>query len=182
MTRYNVYLPTHSASLDPQAYHLNVVQEKQQELLRLNERYEKTDEKYSKALGRLTWLNACSSSLRVSSEISSLVTLSMFIGLLVSIPLGAISLAGMSVSGVVIALTKKYQQKLVKVTKLTDIVTFALALFETGISKALNSSRIDEREFNMLQALYYELFNDISDVGHKMETKTNSKKSMGRHQ
>ena len=70
-------------------------------------------------------LNACASRLSVASGISSVATLSTFIGLPVSIPLGVISLAGASVSGVTTALTKKYQKKLTKVTKLTDIITSA---------------------------------------------------------
>ena len=41
---------------------------------------------------------------------SSVATLSTFIGLPVSIPLGAVSLAGASVSGMAMVLTKKYQK------------------------------------------------------------------------
>ena len=67
--------------------------------------------------------------------ISSVATLSTFVGLPVSIPLDAVSMAGVSVSGMATALTKKYQKKLVKFTKLTDIITSALAVFETSISK-----------------------------------------------
>ena len=88
---------------DTQSYHLNVVEEKRQELLKLKERYEKKNEKYSKTLDRLTWLNACSSSLSVASGIWSMATLSMLIGLPVSILLGAASLAGVSVSGMATA-------------------------------------------------------------------------------
>ena len=73
-----------------------------------------------------------------------MATLSIFIGLPISIPLGAISLVGVSVSGVAMALIKKYQKKLTKVTKLTDIVTSALAVFETSVSKVLEDHRIDE--------------------------------------
>ena len=58
-----------------------------------------------------------------------MVTLSMFISLPVSIPLGSISLAGVSVSGRAMALTKEHQKKLAKVTKVTDIVMSALAVF-----------------------------------------------------
>ena len=88
-------------------------------------------------------MNACASVLSVATGISSVPTLSTFIGLPVSIPLGAISLAGRSVSGVTTALTKKYQKKLTKVTKLTDIVTSAIAVFETCLSKALRNGKID---------------------------------------
>ena len=59
-----------------------------------------------------------------------------------SISLGAISLTGARDIGVATALTKKYQKKLTKVTKLVDIVTSALAVFETSVSKALNNGKI----------------------------------------
>ena len=68
-------------------------------------------------------LNACSSSLSVASGISSVVTLSTFVSLSVSIPLGAVSLTVASDSGITSVLTEQYQKKLLKVTKLTDIVT-----------------------------------------------------------
>ena len=47
-------------------------------------------------------------------------------------------------AGVATALTSKYQKKLTKVTKLTDIVTLAIAVFEARVSKALNNDEIDE--------------------------------------
>ena len=109
MTSYNIYPTIPSALEDPQvAYHLDVIQSKRQGLLKLEERYKKKYKKYTKILNRLTWLNACSSCLSVATGISSVATLSTFIGL----PVGAISLAGASVSGVTTALTKKYQKKL----------------------------------------------------------------------
>ena len=135
----------------------------------LNERYEKKHEKYSETLDRLAWLNACSRGLSVASGISSVATLSTFIGLHASMSLGAISLAGVIVSGVAMALTKKYQKKLAKVTKLTDMVTSTLAEFETSVSKVLKDGKIDEWEFSMLQTLYYESFNNLFNVDHKME-------------
>ena len=67
-----------------------------------------------------------------------------FIGLPMIISLGAVSLAGVSVSGMATVLTEQYQKKLVKVTKLVDIVTSALVVFETSVSKALKDSGIDE--------------------------------------
>ena len=76
--------------------------------------------------------------------------LSTFIGLLVSIPLSAISLARVSTSGMATSLTKKYQKKLSVVTKLADIITSTIAVFETSVSKALRNGKTDEEEFNVL--------------------------------
>ena len=95
-----------------------------------------------------------------------------------SIPLGAVSLAGVSVSGVTTALTKKYQKKLMKVTKLTDIVMSAIAVFETCLSKALRNGKIDEEEFNMLQRFTLKhLMNCLMSIPKwEQKTETNSKK------
>ena len=81
--------------------------------------------------------------------ISTVATLSTFIGLVVSISLGVISLAGVSISGMVTVLTKKHQKKLVKFAKLVDIVSLAIAVFETSLPKAVNNVEIEEREFQV---------------------------------
>ena len=114
------------------------------------------------------------SSLSVASGISSVATLSMLISLPIIIPLGAVSLAGVNVSGVAMLLTKKYQKKLSKVMKLVDIIMSALAVFKMSISKALNDGRVDEQEFNMPQALHLKVLNDLSNVGSKMAAETRS--------
>ena len=88
------------------------------------------------------WLNACSSSLSVATRIPSVVTFSTFTSLPVSIPLGVASLTGAIANGIISALTKKYQKKLTKVTKLTYIITPALAIFGRSISKALKNGKI----------------------------------------
>ena len=152
-----------------EAYHLGIIESKQKELLKLEVRYKKKHKKYTKILDRLIWLNACSSRITVASGVSSVATLSTFIGLPVSIPLGAVSLAGAGISGITTVLTKKYQKKLSKVAQLIDTVTSALAVFEMSVSKALNDDRIDEREFSMLYATYLNAFNELSSLDHKME-------------
>ena len=92
-----------------------------------------------------------------------------FIGLPVSIPLGAASLTGVIASGIISALTKKYQQKLKKVTKLIDIITPALVIFERVVSKSLKDGIIDEEEFNMLQTLHLETLNELMGIDRRME-------------
>ena len=119
------------------------------------------------------WLNACSSGISVAG-ISSAATFATFIGLPVSIPLGVASLTGVIVSGTISALTKKYQEKLKKVTKLTDIVTPALVIFERVVSGALKNGVIDEKEFNMLQTLHLETLNELTSVDRRTEAEHRS--------
>ena len=119
------------------------------------------------------WLNACSNRISIASGISSVATFATFIGLPVSIPLGAVSLAGASVS-VTTVLTKKYQKKLSKVTKLTDIITPALAVFERAVFKSLKDGKIDEEEFNSIQMFYLKTMNELTGIDHAMEAENRS--------
>ena len=84
--------------------------------------------------------------------------------------LGAASLTGAIASGIISTLTKKYWQKLKKVTKLTYIITPALVVFERVVSKSLkNGGIIDEEEFNRIQTLHLETLNELMGIGHRME-------------
>ena len=126
------------------------------------------------------WLNACSSGISIATGISSVATFGTLIGAPVSIPLGAASLTGVIASGIISALTKKYQQKLKKVMRLIDIATSALVIFERVVSGALKNGVTDEEEFNMLQALHLEMLNELTGINHRMEAEHRSlvKKSL----
>ena len=91
-----------------------------------------------------------------------------------SAALGAASMTGAIASGIILVLTKKYQQKLKKVTKLIDIVTPALVIFKMVVSGALKDSIIDEEEFNMLQTLYLETLNELTVADCRMEVEHRS--------
>ena len=125
-------------------------------------------------MNRLTWLNACSSGISVATEISSVATFATLVRLPVSISLGAASLTGAIASGIISMLTKKYQKKLKKVTRLIDIVMWATAVFDRVISVALKDGIIDEEEFNMLQTLHLETLNELTGVDHRMEAENRS--------
>ena len=116
----------------------------------------------------------CSSYVRlrisIATGISSVATFATFVGLPVSISLGAVSLTGVIASGIISALTKKYQKKLKKVTCLIDIVTPALVVFERVISGALKDGVVKEEEFNTLQTLHLETLNELMGVDHRMES------------
>ena len=105
---------------------------------------------------------------------SSVATLATFIELPVSMALGAASMTGAIASGIISMLTKKYQKKLKKVTKLIDIVTPALVVFERVISGALKNGIIDEEEFNTLQTLHLETLNELTGVKCRMEAENRS--------
>ena len=103
-----------------------------------------------------------------------MATFATFIGIPVSPALGAASMTGVIASGIISVLTKKYQQKLKKVTKLTDIVTLALVVFERVVSVSLKDGVIDEEEFNTLQTLYLETLNELTGIDHRMEVEHRS--------
>ena len=102
------------------AYHLSIIQAKMQGLKNKEQTFKQKYKKYNKILNRLTWLNACSSGISVAIGISSVATFATFIGLPVSAALDAASLTGAIASEIISTLTKKYQKKLKKVTRLID--------------------------------------------------------------
>ena len=155
-------------------YHLNIVQAKRRGLINKEQMFKKKYEKYTKILNRLTWLNACSSGISIATGISSVATFVTFIGLPVSISLGAASLTGVISSSIISVLTKTYQKKLKKVTKLIDIITPALVIFERVVSGTLKNGIIDKEEFNTLQMLHLETLNELTGVDHRMEVEHRS--------
>ena len=174
---YKLYpnLPPSAPPENPQVvYHLSIIQAKQRGLMAKEQMFKKKYEKYTKILNQLTWLNACSSGISVATGISSVATFATFIGLPVSISLGAASLPGAIVSGRISSLTEKYQKKLKKVTKLIDIVTRATVVFERVVSGALKNGIIDEEEFNTLQPLHLETLNELTGVDHRMKAENRS--------
>ena len=88
--------------------------------------------------------------------------------------LGVASFTGGIASGIISVLTKKYQKKLKKVTRLIDIVTPALLVFERVISGALKNGVINEEEFNTLQTLHLETLNELTGVDCRMEAENRS--------
>ena len=110
----------------------------------------------------------------VATGISSVATFATFIGLPVSMALGAASLTGAIASGIISMLYEKYQKKLKKVTRLIDIVMRATVIFDRVISVALKDGIIDEEEFNTLQTLHHETLNELTGVNRRMEAKNRS--------
>ena len=177
MMEYKLYpnLPPSVPPENPQvAYHLSVIQAKQRGLKNKQQMFKQKYEKYTKILNRLTWLNACSRGISVATGISSVATFATFVGCPVSMALGAASMTGAISSGIISTLTKKYQKKLKKVTRLIDIVTPALVVFERVISSALKNGIIDEEEFNILQTLHLETLNELTSIDRRMEAENRS--------
>ena len=177
MVSYNTYsnlLPALPEAPPQVAYHLNVVQVKRQGLIAKEKIFKKKYKKYTKILNRLTWLNACSSGISIATGISSVATFITFIWIPVSAALGAASMTGAIASGIISALTKKYQQKLKKVTKLIDIINPALIVFERFVPKYLKDGIIDEEEFNTFQTLHLEMLNELMGINCRMEAEHRS--------
>ena len=103
-----------------------------------------------------------------------MATFATFIEIPVSATLGVASMTGAVSSGIISVLTKKYQKKLKKVTKLIDIITPAFVIFERAVSGALKNGVIGEEEFNTLQTLHLETLNDLTCIDCSMETEHRS--------
>ena len=176
MTDYKLYpnLPSAPPENSQVAYHLSVIQAKMQRFKNKEQMFKQKYEKYTKILNRLTCLNACSSGISIATGISSVATFATFVGLPVRVALGAASMTGTIASGIISTLTKKYQKKLEKVTRLIAIVTQALVVFDRVISGALKNGIIDEEEFNTLQTLHLETLNELTGVDHRMEAENRS--------
>ena len=177
MMEYKLYLNLPSAPPDAPlqvAYHLSIIQAKQRGLKNKEQMFKKEYKKYNRILNRLTWLNACSSGISITTGISSVVTFATFIRIPVSAALDAASMTGVISSGIISVLTKNYQKKLKKVTCLIDIVTPALVVFERVVSGALKNDVIDEEEFNTLQTLHLKTLNELTGVDHRMEAENRS--------
>ena len=169
MVGYKIYPPIPSAlpEAPPQVgYHLNVIQAKRRGLIAKEKIFKKKYKKYTKILNLL---NACLSGISIATGISSVAIFAIFIGIPVSAALGAASMTGAIASGIISALTKKYQKKLKKVMRLIDIVTPALAVFQRVVSGSLKDGKIDEEEFNMLQTLHLETLNELTGIDCRME-------------
>ena len=176
MTEYKLYpnLPLAPPENPQVAYHFSVIQAKMQGLKDKEQMFKQNYEKYNKISNRLRWLNACSSGISVATGISSVATFAIFIGIPVSMVLVVTSMTGSIASGIILLLAKKYQKKLKKVTRLIDIITPALVVFERVISGALKNGVIDEEEFNTLQTLHLETLNELTGVNRKMEAENRS--------
>ena len=176
MTDYKLYpsLPSAPPENPQVAYHLSIIQAKQKGLKNKEQMFKQKYKKYNKILNRLTWLNACLRGISIATGISSVATFATFVGLLVSVALGATSITGAIASGILSVLAKKYQKKRKKVTRLIDIVTPVLVVFERVISGALKDGIIDEEEFNTLQTLHLETLNELTGVDCRMEAENGS--------
>ena len=179
----NIYpkLPTAPEdSSEQDKFNTSVVNSEFQELIKLKGTFNTKYEKYNKAIERLMLFNAGSSAVTIGSGISSIATAVTLIGIPASVGLGSVALAGSICVGLTTALIKKYQKKLDKVMKLLDIVTSAIAVFETSISQALTDGTIDLKEFQVLQGTYYKALKELSSTDRKMraETKNQFEQSM----
>ena len=176
MTDYKLYpnLPLAPPENPQVGYHLNVIQAKMEGFKNKEQMFKQKYKKYNKILNRLMWLNACSSGISVATGISSVGTFATFIGLPVSMALGAASVTGAIAGGIISTLTKKYQKKLKKVTRLIAIVMRATVVFDRVISAALKNSIIDEEEFNTIQTLHLETLNELMGVDRRMEVENRS--------
>ena len=133
MTEMKIYptLPTAPSDADYQArYHINTVRAEFDELLRLRTKFNEKHKQYAKILHRLLLINAGSSAISIGSGVGSIAIGATIIGIPVSAGLGGVALAGAISSGIITALIKRYQKKLLKNDKMQGILVQGTAVFE----------------------------------------------------
>ena len=166
-------LPTAPEDLSAQEkFNASIINSEFEELRKLKDKFSIKLKRYSKAVERLMLLNASSSAITIGSGIGSIATGATIIGIPISVGLGGVALAGSICTGLTTAVIKRYQKKVEKVIKLYDIVTSTIAVFETNISQALHDGRINFKEFQGLQSVYYSALRKLSSIDRKMETET----------
>jgi len=155
-------------------FNLSTVNTELRELVNLKCKFNIKYEKYNKILEQLIMINGCSSALTISSGIGSIATGATLIGIPISAGLGGVALFGSIASCIITALIKLHKKKITKAAKLYDIVTAACEVFETTISHTLDDGKIDYKEFQVLQVLYYKVLRDLSTWDKKMEVESRS--------
>ena len=103
MMDYKLYpnLPLPPPENPQVAYCLSIIRAKMQGLKNKEQILKQKYEKYTKILNRLTWLNSCSSRIRVATGISSVATFATFVGIPVSMVLGVASMTWVIASGII---------------------------------------------------------------------------------
>ena len=166
-------LPTAPEDLSEQdKFNANIINSQFEELVNLRAKFNAKHEKYKKVLERLMLLNAGSSALTIGSGVSSIATGATIVGIPISAGLGGVALFCSGCTALTTALIKKYQKKIDKVIELHDIVTAAISVFETSISRSLEDKKIDYKEFQVLGGLYYKALGRLTSTDKTMETET----------
>jgi BMFP domain-containing protein YqiC len=151
-------------------FHVNTVRSEFSELLALKAKFYKKHVKYAKVLDRLIYINAGSNVVSVASGIGSAASAVSLAGLPISVPLAGVALGGAISSGICTMFIKKYKKKISRNEKLHDILTSAIAVFKTTISESLTQmSLINEREFKIIQGVYFKTLTELSSIDRKMK-------------
>ena len=75
--------------------------------------------------------------------------------------------------GILLLISKKYKEKLLKCYKLLDKLTSSLATFEVLISLSLDDGTvIDAKESHKLQTLYLHMMTYVRNIDRKMKVQT----------
>ena len=106
------------------------------------------------------------------SGVSTIGTSFTIIGLPISGLLCVVSTVSTCVSGILMLVSKKYNNKSIKVLQIVRQSSL-LAAFEELISISLNDgSIIDAKEFHKLQTLYLQVMADVRNVERRMKVQT----------
>ena len=170
----NLYpqLPT-APPMNQESFNTETIRKYYEDITGLKNKYHKKQQKYRNAYNKLLHTSTGASSVGVISGISTIGTAFTVVGLPISASLGVVSTVSTCIGGILLLISKKYKNKLLKSYELLDKITSSLAIFEVLISQSLNDGNdIDVKEFHKLQTLYLQLMTEVRNMDRKMKVQT----------
>ena len=146
----NLYpqLPT-APSMNQESFNIEMVRKYYQDIANLKEKYTEKQRKYKNAYNRLLHASTGASSVALASDISTIGTSVIVVGLPISTSLAIVSTVSTCVGVCLLLTSKKYKKKLLNRYGLLDKITTSLAPFEILISLSIDDgSIIDAKEFH----------------------------------
>ena len=155
----NLYPKLPSAtSISQESFNIEMVRKYHQDITDLKNKFDEKQWKYKNACNRLLNASTGASSVGVISDISTIGTAFIVVGLPISTTLGVASTVLTCASGILLLISKKFKKKLLKCYELSDKITSSLATFEVLISLSVDDGTVtDAKEFHKLQTLCLQL-------------------------
>ena len=159
--------------MSQESFNIETVRKYYQDIANLKEKYNEKQRKYKNAYNRLLDASTGASTVGVISDVSTIGTAFIIVGLPISASLGIVSTVSTCVGACLLLTSREYKKKLLQCYELLDKITSSLATFEVLISLSIDDGTIiDAKEFHKFQTLYFQMMTFIRNIDRKMKVQT----------